>query len=240
MTGGLSTTIKSNTSEPTESNDNSRELPSRSAALGGSGPEAMNARLGISVFCSSSGGSAGASQIVAKPIGIVEIHFGMQRRLAHDRRRSARPSCRSWQNAAPSSERSSTFPRPDRRWTPTASSAGRSRSTAAAPCTASDRLPTYATADPANSASVVLPEAIFGMMPSVTSPESRSTSSGERRVSSRCSRKKASANAAANPNRTYMISARDMFGDDGEPGNVALSTMKTLLAPTPPAMSTSL
>src|SRR5580692_8006673 len=34
-----------------------REVPSRSAALGGSGPDAMNARFGVSVCCSNSGGS---------------------------------------------------------------------------------------------------------------------------------------------------------------------------------------
>ena len=49
-------TMRSKTSEPIESNERTRALPKRSAALGGSGPDAMKARFGISVFCMTSGG----------------------------------------------------------------------------------------------------------------------------------------------------------------------------------------
>ena len=41
--------MKSNTSSPTDSSDSKRELASRSAAFGGSGPEAMKARLSMGV-----------------------------------------------------------------------------------------------------------------------------------------------------------------------------------------------
>ena len=49
-------TMRSKTSKPLDSNETRRALPSKSAALGGSGPDAMKAKLGISVLCRASGG----------------------------------------------------------------------------------------------------------------------------------------------------------------------------------------
>ena len=49
--------IRSNTSSPTVNRENRRELPSRSAALGGSGPDAMKAKFLMGVAWKVSGGA---------------------------------------------------------------------------------------------------------------------------------------------------------------------------------------
>ena len=69
-----------------------RALPRRSAALGGSGPEAMKARLVVGVAWKASGGVTGAGQVVAEADGIARTRASCAARGCADRHRRAAPS----------------------------------------------------------------------------------------------------------------------------------------------------
>jgi hypothetical protein len=73
MTGGLSTTMRSEISMPTDRNECMRAPPSRSAALGGSGPEATKARLRKPASWMTSGGDKAPASKLLRPVVPSEI-----------------------------------------------------------------------------------------------------------------------------------------------------------------------
>ena len=75
-------TIRSKTSSPIDNKEWTRALPKRSAALGGSGPEAMKAKFGNVRRLHDLRRRARAGQIIAEPHRIIAVKLHMQRRIA--------------------------------------------------------------------------------------------------------------------------------------------------------------
>ena len=103
-------TMRSKTSEPIESNERTRALPKRSAALGGSGPDAHEGQVRYLGLLHDVGRCARPRKIIAEPNRIVTIELHMQRRIAQIRINQQHLAAQWWRSASRSLIDVSDFP----------------------------------------------------------------------------------------------------------------------------------